>query len=378
MHKQAPEAEVVSVCVTGATGYIGAHVAKLAAERLGPLRVTYRDEGRLERLAGTAAEPVRADVLDRAALRRAFRGCSTVIHCAGLVAARPTELVWSMNALAPRLVVEAAAAEKVRRVVVTSSVAGIGPAPPGRAGTEEDVYRGGGLGLTYPDAKHEGEAEALAAGARLGVEVVAVNPAYVFGAALDRSAPGESSTRMIGNYLRGRLPAIVAGETNVVDVRDVAKGHVLAVERGRPGERYVLGGHDIGWVELFERVAELSGTRHPLVVLPPETGRAARTLEELGLPLPVRAEGFALMGANWRYSSAKARRELGYRARPLDRTLMDTIDWYRELIDSGRLGGGAPSPLSLAALGIRAAGRAGLLRPLRAAEGRLGRRLVAP
>jgi dihydroflavonol-4-reductase len=368
----------VSVCVTGATGYIGAHVAKLAAERLGPLRVTYRDEGRLERLAGTDAEPVRADVLDRGALRRAFRGCTTVIHCAGFVAARPAQLVWSTNALAPRLVVEAAAAAKVRRVVITSSVAGIGPAPPGRAGNEEDLYRGGGLGLTYPDAKHEGEAEALAAGARVGVEVVVVNPAYVFGPALDRRVPGESSTRLIGSYLRGRLPAVMDGDTNVVDVRDVAKGHVLAAERGRPGERYVLGGHDISWVELFDRVAELSGVRHPLIVLPPEAAEAARVLEQLGVPLPVRSEGFALMGANWRYSSAKARRELRYRARPLDRTLGDTIDWYRELIESGRLGGGAPSPLSLSALGVRAADRLGLLRPLRAAEGRFGRRLVAP
>jgi dihydroflavonol-4-reductase len=368
----------VSVCITGATGYIGAHVAKLVSERLGPPRVTYRDEGRLARLAGTEAEPVRADVLDRAALRRAFRGCATVIHCAGLVAARPAELVWSMNALAPRLVVEAAAAEEVRRVVVTSSVAGIGPGPPGRPGTEDDLYRGGGLGLTYPDAKHEGEAEALAAGARLGIEVVVVNPSYVFGPALNRETPGETSTRMIGNYLRGRLPAIVDGETNVVDVRDVAKGHVLAAERGKPGERYVLGGHDLSWVQLFERVAELSGVRYPLVVLPPEAGDVARAFEELGLPLPIRAEGFVLMSANWRYSSRKARGELGYRARPLDRTLGDTIDWYRELIDSGRLGGGSPTPLSLAALGVRLAGRAGLLAPLRAAERRVGRRFVAP
>jgi hypothetical protein len=113
-------------------------------------------------------------------------------------------------------------------------------------------------------------------------------------------------------------------------------------------------------------------------VLPPEAAEAARVLEQLGVPLPVRSEGFALMGANWRYSSAKALRELRYRARPLDRTLSDTIDWYRELIESGRLGGGAPSPLSLSALGVRAADRLGLLRPLRAAEGRFGRRLVAP
>ena len=135
-------------------------------------------------------------------------------------------------------------------MVVTSSVAGIGPAPRRPAGYRGGrLPRAGGSGLTYPDAKHEGESEALAAGARLGVEVVVVNPSYVFGAPVDRSQPGETSTRMIGNYLRGRLPAVVDAETNVVDVRDVAKGHLLAAERGRPGERYVLGGHDAGWVD---------------------------------------------------------------------------------------------------------------------------------
>ena len=204
-------------------------------------------------------------------------------------------------------------------MVVTSSVAGIGPAPPGEVGTEDDVYRGGGLGLAYPDAKHEGEAEALAAGARLGVEVVIVNPSYVFGVPVDRSAPGETSTRMIGNYLRGRLPAVVDGETNVVDVRDVAKGHLLAAERGTPGERYVLGGHDIGWVELFERVAELSGVRHPLLVLPREAGALARAAEAAGLPSPISAEGLVLMAQNWRYSSAQGApraRLPGARARP--------------------------------------------------------------
>jgi len=366
----------VTVCVTGATGFIGAHVAKLAAEKLGSLRVTYRDEARLARLAGVEFDPVRADVLDRAALRRAFRGCELVFHAAGFVGSRPAERVWQLNALAPRLAVEAAAAEGVGRVVVTSSVAGIGPAPPDRPGTEEDVYRGGGLGLTYPDAKHEGESEALAAGARLGVEVVVVNPSYVFGPPLDRSQPGETSTRMIGNYLRGRLPAVVDGETNIVDVRDVAGGHLLAAERGRPGERYVLGGHDVRWVELLERVAELSGVRHPLVVLPREAGAFARAAESLGLPGLVSAEGLVLMAQNWRYSSRKARRELGYRARPLDRTLTDTIDWYRELIDSGGLGGDSPSPLSVAAGGVRLAGRTGLLGGVRLAERYLGRKLV--
>jgi dihydroflavonol-4-reductase len=366
----------VTVCVTGATGFIGGHVAKLASETSGSLRVTYRDDSRLLRLDDVEAEPVRADVLDRVALRRAFRGCEIVFHAAGYVGSRPPERVWQVNALAPRLAVEAAAAEGVRRVVVTSSVAGIGPAPADRPGTEDDVYRGGGLGLTYPDAKHEGESEAFAAGARLGVEVVVVNPSYVVGTPLDRSQPGETSTRMIGSYLRGRLPAIVDGETNVVDVRDVAKGHMLAAERGEPGERYVLGGHDVRWVELLERVAELSGVRHPLVVLPPEAGRVARAAESLGLPQLVPADAIVLMAQNWRYSSRKARRELGYRARALDRTLRDTIDWYLELVDARVLGGGPPTPLSVAAAGVRLAGRTGLLEGLRVAERRIGRRLV--
>jgi dihydroflavonol-4-reductase len=367
----------VTVCVTGATGFIGAHVARLASQSA-PIRVTYREDARLTRLGDTEAEPVRADVLDRAALRRAFRGCDTVFHCAGFVGSHPAERVWRVNALSPRVAVEAAAAEDVRRVVVTSSVAGIGPAPPGEVGTEDDVYRGGGLDLAYADAKHEGEAEALAAGARQGVEVVIVNPSYVFGVPVDRTAPGETSTRMIGSYLRGRLPAVVDGETNVVDVRDVAKGHLRAAERGRPGERYVLGGHDIRWVELFERVAELSGVRHPLLVLPREAGALARAAEAAGLPTLVSAEGLVLMAQNWRYSSAKARRELGYRARALDRTLTDTIDWYRELIESGALDGGRPSPLSLAAVAMRVADRAGGVEVLRIAERYLGRRLVAP
>jgi nucleoside-diphosphate-sugar epimerase len=152
---------------------------------------------------------------------------------------------------------------------------------------------------------------------------------------------------------------------------------LLAAEGGAPGRRYVLGGHDLGWVELFERVAELSGVRHPLLVLPREAASVARAVEALRLPSPVAAEGVVLMAQNWRYSSRRARRELGYRPRPLDRTLAATIAWYRELIETGRLGR-APSPLSLSALGVRLAGRVGLLGLLRTAEGRLGRRLVAP
>ncbi len=367
----------MKVCVTGATGFIGGHVVKELVERGDEVRVTYRDERRLERLAALQPEPVKADVLDRGAMRRAVKGCELLFHAAGFVGSNPAERVWQVNALAPRIAVEAAAAEGVKRVVLTSSVAGIGPAAPGEVGTEDDPFRTNGLGMTYVDAKHEGEVEALAAGARLGIEVVVVNPSYVLGVPVDRSQPGETSTRTVGNYLRGRLPAVVDGHTNIVDVRDVATGHLRAAERGRPGERYILGGHDIGWVELIERFAEISGVHHPIAVLPPGLAAAARRAEALRVPMPISPEGIVLMAQNWRYSSRKARAELGYRPRKLDTTLRDTVEWYRELMDAGKLGGGRPTALSLAAGGMRLAGKVGLLGGVRVAERYAGRRLVA-
>jgi dihydroflavonol-4-reductase len=367
----------VRICVTGATGFVGGHLVRELVEGGDEVRVTFRDPARLERLAALQPEPVKADVLDRGAMRRAVRGCDVVYHAAGYVGSHPVDTVWRVNALSPRIVVEAAAAEGVGRLVLTSSIAGIGPARPGAAGDESEPFRDGGLGLTYSNSKHEGEIEAVAAGARLGVEVVVVNPSYVFGVPVDRSQPGETSTRTVGNYLRGRLPCVVDSHSNFVDVRDVARGHVRAAERGRPGERYILGAHDMSWVDLVERVAKLSGTRYPVAVLPAEIGAPARRVQSLGVPLPVSAEGVVLMAQNWRYSSRKARRELGYRFRPLDDTLRATIEWYRELIDSGRLDDSRASALSLAAAGVQLAGKTGLLSGVRVAERLVGRRFVA-
>jgi dihydroflavonol-4-reductase len=356
---------------------VGAHVARLLAERGAEVRVTHRDPARLTRLADVEVTPVEADVLDRAALRRAFRGARTVFHGAGVVATRPAEMVWKVNALAPRLAVEAAAAEGVERVVLTSSVGGVGPATRGRAGRENDVYRGGGLGLTYVDSKHEGESEALAAGARCGIEVVVVNPAYVLGVPVNPLEPGETSTRIVGNYLRGRLPAIVDGATNIVHVEDAALGHLLAAERGGPGERYILGGENVAWTDLMELVADLSGVRHPVLVIPRDAAEAIAAASSLSGGLVISPEAFALMAQDWRYSSEKAKRELGYRPRGLKPTLRETVEWYMELIQSGAIAGGRPSVMSLGSLGVRLAARAGGLRVAHAVEGWIGRRLVA-
>ncbi|HEX8065569.1 MAG TPA: NAD-dependent epimerase/dehydratase family protein [Thermoleophilaceae bacterium] len=358
-------------CVTGATGFVGGHVAHVLADAGHTVRVTYRDAGRLDRLGGTPVEPVEADVLDGDALRRAFEGADVVFHTAGVVGS--SERAWRVNAVGPRIAVEAAAAARAWRFVHTSSVVAVGPAAEGALGREDDVYRGGGLGLAYVDSKHEGEVEAMAAALRNGVEIVVANPAYILGVPVDRSAAVESSSRRLLDFIAGRTSMLVEAPTNVVDVRDVAIGHLLAAERGRAGERYILGGHNRMWSEIAERMQEASGIRHPVLMAPRELARVAHVQHLMGLP-GVLTGGLLtrLTAPNWQYSSEKAEAELGYRPRPLDETLADAAAWYRELVAAGRIDGadeGGPRAL-------RAAQRFGALGALRAAERLSGRRLV--
>ena len=162
-----------------------------------------------------------------------------------------------------------------------------------------------------------------------------------------------------------------------VDVEDVARGHVLAAEQGAPGERYILGAENTSWHALIDRVAELSGRHHPIGVLPGGVARVARVREALGLPGTISAEAFDLMGGDWRFTSDKARRELGYETRPLDDTLAATVEWYLELIESGAFDDSDHSALSRMSGGMRAVSRTGLLMPVRIGERVLGRRFIA-
>jgi dihydroflavonol-4-reductase len=366
----------MKACVTGATGFVGAHVVRALAQRGDDVRVVYRNPDRLKALAGTRYRRAKCDVLDYQALKRALRGTDVLFHVAGYVASSPMERVWQLNARGPDIAVQAAAAAGVRRVVVTSTISAIGLANGNRPATEETSYPEDWLGLAYPDSKHAGETAALAAAERHDVEVVVVNPAYVLGVPVNRSQPGETSTRTIGNYLRGRLPGVLDAPMNFVDVEDVAAGHLLAADRGRPGERYILGGENLPWPRLIERVAELSGVRYPILALPASIRRVAQVREALGLPGALSAEASNLMGQDWRFSSRKAREELGYDSRPLDDTLQETIDWYLELIEAGAFADARGSGLSRWADSMRMASRLGLLTPVRIGQRALGRRIV--
>jgi hypothetical protein len=164
---------------------------------------------------------------------------------------------------------------------------------------------------------------------------------------------------------------------NFVDVEDVATGHILASEGGQAGERYILGGHNTTWPALIDRVAHLSGIHHPVVVLPREVARLARVRDALGLPGPVAAEGYELMAQEWRFSSAKAKRELGYRTRPFEKTLAATIEWYLDLIGQGAFEGARRSSLSMLAAGTQALSRLGVLAPFKLGQRIAGRQLIA-
>jgi dihydroflavonol-4-reductase len=364
-------------CVTGGTGFVGAHIVRALADRDDDVRVVYRDPDRLKALRGVKYRRAKCDVLDYKSMRRAMRGIDVLFHVAGNVASNPVQSVWELNADGPVVAVEAAAAEGVRRVVLTSTISAIGTAKGNGPADESTRYPEDWLGLTYPDSKHAGERAALEAAERHGIEVVVVNPAYVLGVPVDHRQGCDTSTRTIANYLRGRLPGVLDAPMNFVDVEDVAAGELLAAEHGKPGERYILGGVNLRWAELIDRVAELSGVRYPIMVLPTSIRRLTRIREAIGLPGALSAEASNLMGQDWRFTSKKARDELGYASRPLDDTLNATIEWVLERIEAGAFDDSRVSGLSRWADSMRMASRLGLLAPVRVGQRVLGRPIVA-
>lgn len=300
------------VYVTGAGGFVGTHVADALRGR------------------GAEVRDERIDLLDGPALERVLRGCDALVHVAALYSydADPRELE-RVNVEGTRTVLEAAARAGVRRILHTSTAGTCGPVP-GRPATEADGPPGWELTVPYKRTKLAGERLALAAGA------VVVNPTTPVGEGDRRPTP---TGRMVAGVARGRLRGYVASTgLNVVDVRDVAAGHALALERGRPGERYLLGGVDLPLAELFARIAALAGRPRPRLRVPYAAARAAGAL---GL---VNRHEVRLARLPMFFDSAKAERELGYRAGPVEPALARAVG---EALAApwGRVAGWRPSPL---------------------------------
>ena len=269
-------------------------------------------------------------MLDSEALTAAMRGCEVVYHAAGVNALcfRDTGPLFEVNVRGSRNVVDAAAAAGVRRVVYTSSAAALGEAH-GTVGSETSPHRGSFLS-SYERSKFEAEQAVLSAARDGEIEVVSVNPASVQG-------PGRAtgSTRLLLDYLNGKLKAIVDSTISLVDIADCTQGHLLAEARGRAGERYVLSGATLtvrGGIELLGR---LTGVNEPVRALPPAVATAAALALETAARLRGRTPRVcrdlvrtALHGHA--YDGSKAARDLGLDYTPVEETIRRTVAWFHE------------------------------------------------
>jgi dihydroflavonol-4-reductase len=311
--RRAPEVRRVKALVTGAAGFIGGQVVAALAEAGAEVRA-------FDRRPSDGVESVVGDVLDADAVRRAVEGCDAVFHLAALysyarVDARAMEAV---NVQGTRIVLDAAARNGRRRIVHTSSCATCGPVP-GRPATEADGPPAWELSVAYKRTKLEGERLALRA-AREGLDVVVVNPTTPVGPGDLRPTP---TGKMIADVARGRARAYLRGSAlNVVAVEDVAAGHLRAHERGRAGERYLLGGENLALCDVFAIVAAAAGRRAPRAAVPWRLAYTAARAGDVVLrpfgrePSLLVLDEVRVARLPMTFDDAKARRELGHRSRP--------------------------------------------------------------
>ena len=313
--------------ITGGSGFIGGAVAGRLLERGEEVVALSRSDAATRALAGRCSRVVTGDVLDEDSLARGMTGCALAYHVAGVNTHCPADpgMQLRVNVGGAEAAVRAAARAGVGRVVLTSSAASLGE-PPGTVGREDTAHRGTYLSV-YERSKREGEQAAFAAAQRLGVEVVAVNPSSVQG-------PGRSAGngKIVIAYLNGRLRVFVDTQISIVDIDDCAEGHLLAAERGESGARYVLNGATVTSAEALEIVAELSGIRDHVRMVPPLLARAAAAIAE-GLSRArrrpsslCRARVRTILHGH-RYDGSRATRELGLAYTPVAETFRRTIQW---------------------------------------------------
>ncbi|QEC46743.1 NAD-dependent epimerase/dehydratase family protein [Baekduia soli] len=310
--------------VTGAGGFIGGHVTRALLASGADVRGLDRDAGRVP----VGAEPIAGDVLDPAAVRRALDGCDAVFHLAAVYsyARADAAAMQAVNVEGTRCVLDAAARTGVR-VVHTSSCATCGPVP-GRAADEDDTPPAWELAVPYKRTKHDGERLALAAAAE-GHDVVVVNPTTPVGPGDHRPTP---TGRMIRDVASGRARAYLAGGAlNVVAVQDVAAGHLRALEHGRSGRRYLLGGEDLAMRDVFAAVARAAGRPAPRLAVPWGVAYGAARVADAALrplgrePRLLVLDEVRLARVPMRFDDRRAREELGHVSRPAAQALAEAV-----------------------------------------------------
>jgi dihydroflavonol-4-reductase len=335
--------------VTGASGFVGSHLVRALAARGDELRLLARRDANLEHLDDLEFERTTGDITDRRAVRRAMKGAERVFHVAGSTSMRgggDRQRIFDVNVGGTIHVVEEALRAGVERVVHTSSAGAVGPARPGGTADESQPFRAADLGLSYVNSKHEAEVEVLKAVTH-GLDVVIVNPTFVLGP----DDPTGTSNALVKRLMLRQIPFFIDGGLNIVDVRDVAKGHLQADRKGKAGERYILGGRNFTLSRLFADIGRISGVPPPPVKVSPRlTSAAVAVAQRAGLPTPVSEEEVRSAQQWWTYRSTKARKELGFKPRPHEETLEDAIAWYAERLGD-RVGRAPRSDIALRSFG---------------------------
>jgi dihydroflavonol-4-reductase len=318
--------------VTGGTGLVGSNLVHALVEDGARVRVLCRTGSDLRGIAGTDAEVVYGDVRDPDAVGRAIKGCDTVFHAAAIISHWPKErpAMHDINVRGTAVVVEACMRSNVEKVVHTSSIATIGPAVHDNVMTEDTPYDPGSYPVGYRASKHAAEQDILRRVGH-GLPAVIVNPAVIMGRRDYRFHGG----RIIRDVVRRRIFYAPAGGTNIVSVDDVVAGHLAAARLGRVGERYILAGENRSFEEIFGITAEETGGIAPQFNIPRSVVWGVAALVEggarvLGTRPWVTRELVAGIGSFRRYSSEKARHELGYTYRSFRATVRETYAWYRE------------------------------------------------
>jgi dihydroflavonol-4-reductase len=320
------EPGVGEVFLTGASGFVGAHV--LAALLAGGYRVRALVRGPWDAPPGAVA--VRGDVREPGALIPALAGCRYLMHTAALYsfAPRDRDAIAAVNVRGTSGILEAARAAGVERCIVTSSSAALAPASRARPATEEDWAEADHRAWSYHSSKLAGERAAL----RVQIPVVTVLPTAPIGPGDRRPTP---TGKIVVDLLRGGVPATLGGGMNIVPVEDVASAHVLALERGRSGERYIAGGVNLTLAEFWRLIARAAGRPERTYRLPYAVAVAAARVDAVrvritgGAPA-VPLEGVRMGRLHMYSSSAKAADELGYAATSPFSAIERAVRWYRE------------------------------------------------
>ncbi len=319
--------------VTGATGFVGGAVARALVRAGIDVRVLARSESELKNLEGLMVEQRVGDLRDPASLRNALTGCQQLYHVAAHYAlwAKDPSIFYDINVTGTRNLLEAAREAGIERTVYCSTIGAIGLPPHGGLGTEDTPVSLDQMAGHYKRSKYLAEQEVLKH-AKTGLPVVIVNPSAPVGAGDVKPTP---TGQIIVDFMKGRMPAYIETGMNIVDVDDVATGHLLAMQKGRQGERYILGCRNLMLREVFEILSRITGVKAPWIKLPriailPFAYGNHWLANLTGQPPRIPLEGAKMAKYKMHYDCSKAVRELGIPQTPPEVALEKAVRWFRD------------------------------------------------